>query len=592
MQSYRLQLHKAMNLLGLSLASAMFRDDEMSRKQIKDKILQLAPGSGLDTETEGQTDAGLFQEVDAYCRRECRKLTTEIQALDAEAAVEAAQPKTATVRLIETTTRVYNELKASMAEDKADKEAASKLHIPWLPPFRRYDVVKLKPGTGPLVELDGQGKCAGPFTVKRCKEIDEGWEVRLETVNGCTASALWTSLEMVKEAEPPEKKVAFTKAPAKPQAPALKRGDLVYVVPDPNGPVAAGPPTLWLFDRLLDPVTERVPEGRALLKWCSPKGEHRTMSFDVTGLRLYDGETGLVPRFKEGDKVALRDVGVHTVIWDNGVNAVLGHPVLRMCSTVDLSPRPDQPAQVGAAAPCLVKSGDPVQFKGALGKDPIKVVSHVSFDQDKGWQVFVSGDTRGHSQESIEPAPAKFEKGQTVQVEKLPFARLDTVTNVALVDGRWAYKLAVSGKIYREDELEALDSKSFKARDLVWFKEKREQAHFVESVRLIEGRLQVKLESLIHYVPADQLELVPPDPLPEDPAKVDLGPITGADRCKASETSRSVDRYLKKWRAWYPDEDSGVEVPRANLLALVRIARHYFETVDPPVPGPQDETAG
>lgn len=35
----------------------------------------------------------------------------------------------------------------------------------------------------------------------------------------------------------------------------------------------------------------------------------------------------------------------------------------------------------------------------------------------------------------------------------------------------------------------------------------------------------------------------------------------------------SVDRQLKKWRAWFPNEKSEVEVPRDELLALVECGR-------------------
>lgn len=47
------------------------------------------------------------------------------------------------------------------------------------------------------------------------------------------------------------------------------------------------------------------------------------------------------------------------------------------------------------------------------------------------------------------------------------------------------------------------------------------------------------------------------------------------------EVIRGIDERLPKWRAWFPDEGSLVEIPRRDLLLLVEAARPK-----PPAPDP------
>ncbi len=47
----------------------------------------------------------------------------------------------------------------------------------------------------------------------------------------------------------------------------------------------------------------------------------------------------------------------------------------------------------------------------------------------------------------------------------------------------------------------------------------------------------------------------------------------GEIRDKAELTIASIDRNLEKWKAWYPNPGSEVEVPRNGLLALTYFAR-------------------
>lgn len=39
------------------------------------------------------------------------------------------------------------------------------------------------------------------------------------------------------------------------------------------------------------------------------------------------------------------------------------------------------------------------------------------------------------------------------------------------------------------------------------------------------------------------------------------------------EIIAGIERQLPKWRAWFPDEQSGVEIPRRDLLMLVEAAK-------------------
>lgn len=44
-------------------------------------------------------------------------------------------------------------------------------------------------------------------------------------------------------------------------------------------------------------------------------------------------------------------------------------------------------------------------------------------------------------------------------------------------------------------------------------------------------------------------------------------------RERAESTIERVDRCLPKWNAWFPKENTLVEIPRADLLALIHFAR-------------------
>lgn len=49
--------------------------------------------------------------------------------------------------------------------------------------------------------------------------------------------------------------------------------------------------------------------------------------------------------------------------------------------------------------------------------------------------------------------------------------------------------------------------------------------------------------------------------------------MTDEQRKRAAELIASVERQLTKWRIWFPNEDSEVNVPRADLLALIAQAQ-------------------
>lgn len=57
--------------------------------------------------------------------------------------------------------------------------------------------------------------------------------------------------------------------------------------------------------------------------------------------------------------------------------------------------------------------------------------------------------------------------------------------------------------------------------------------------------------------------------------------LTADQRRRAVRLVLVVDANLPKWRAWFPDEESSVEVPRANLLALTAAARAWLNLTDP-----------
>ena len=42
---------------------------------------------------------------------------------------------------------------------------------------------------------------------------------------------------------------------------------------------------------------------------------------------------------------------------------------------------------------------------------------------------------------------------------------------------------------------------------------------------------------------------------------------------RAESTIQAVERCLPKWNAWYPKENTMVEIPRADLLALMHFAK-------------------
>ena len=52
---------------------------------------------------------------------------------------------------------------------------------------------------------------------------------------------------------------------------------------------------------------------------------------------------------------------------------------------------------------------------------------------------------------------------------------------------------------------------------------------------------------------------------------VDAVPVEIAER--ASKLLATIDRELPRWRAWFPNEGSHVEVPRADLLVFAEIVR-------------------
>lgn len=71
--------------------------------------------------------------------------------------------------------------------------------IPWLPPFRRYDVVRLKKDAA-----SGFFKSPpGDMVVLYCREHADGWDVHVASPNGGSPPIPWTKLELV---ERPRKK--------------------------------------------------------------------------------------------------------------------------------------------------------------------------------------------------------------------------------------------------------------------------------------------------------------------------------------------------------------------------------------------------
>lgn len=50
---------------------------------------------------------------------------------------------------------------------------------------------------------------------------------------------------------------------------------------------------------------------------------------------------------------------------------------------------------------------------------------------------------------------------------------------------------------------------------------------------------------------------------------------------RASKLIETIDRSLTKWRAWFPSEESIVDVPRADLLAVAELARDRLAELDP-----------
>lgn len=42
---------------------------------------------------------------------------------------------------------------------------------------------------------------------------------------------------------------------------------------------------------------------------------------------------------------------------------------------------------------------------------------------------------------------------------------------------------------------------------------------------------------------------------------------------RAESTIDRVERCLPKWSMWYPNENAMVEIPRADLLALIHFAK-------------------
>jgi hypothetical protein len=45
---------------------------------------------------------------------------------------------------------------------------------------------------------------------------------------------------------------------------------------------------------------------------------------------------------------------------------------------------------------------------------------------------------------------------------------------------------------------------------------------------------------------------------------------------RATKIIELVNRNLAKWRSWFPNEESEVDVPRADLLALITLANAYL----------------
>ncbi|MCC7422084.1 MAG: hypothetical protein IT428_17535 [Planctomycetaceae bacterium] len=52
--------------------------------------------------------------------------------------------------------------------------------------------------------------------------------------------------------------------------------------------------------------------------------------------------------------------------------------------------------------------------------------------------------------------------------------------------------------------------------------------------------------------------------------------IHGERAKKVQDLLDTVDRNLKRWRAWFPSEDSSVEVARSDLLILCDIAKVWL----------------